>query len=418
MKKAILATAIVAAFSSHALAEKTSVAEVYLGAERTFWDSDRNLDDTNGITGGIEVPVTEALSLDAWLSDFEADTENGAEIDGRRYSLGGLYHLSEDSPEASFRPFVTLGGSHQEFDFGANDADETLVYLGLGAKKYFENNFILRGDLLAMNSLDNELTDLGARVALGYAFGRDDNSAGSNNDDTYQADKAADEARAKEAEAREQAAIAKAQADAKAAEQKAMLEEQQAKADAMAKDAAAQQEQAALAAQQAAQAKADQALANMDSDKDGVRDSADQCPDTNAAYAVNEQGCPIKLIEKVSIEMNVQFKTNSAEVTPNSEMEIKALADFLNQFKDTSVIVEGHTDDRGKASYNKRLSQLRADAVRAKLTEQYGVDANRIRSVGYGESNPIASNDTVEGRAANRRVVATVEANQEVIQTK
>lgn len=409
MKKAVLASAIVAAFSSQAFAEKTSTAKVYLGAERIFWDSDRNLDDTNGITGGIEVPVSKALSIEGWLSDYNAETENGTDIDGRKYSLGGLYHFTDDTPDQSFRPFVTLGGSYQEFDFGASDADETLAYLGLGAKKYFENNFILRGDLMAMNSLDNELTDLGARVVLGYAFGRD-GSGNASNEANYQADKTADEARAqeaadKEAAAREQAALAKAESDARAAKE-AMLAKQQAEAEAKAKAAAAKQKQA------------DQAMANMDADKDGVQDSADQCPDTNAAYAVNEQGCPIKLIEKVSIEMNVQFKTNSADVTPNSEMEIKALADFLNQFKDTSVIVEGHTDDRGKASYNKRLSQLRADAVRAKLAEQYGVDANRIRSVGYGESTPIASNDTAEGRAANRRVVATVEANQEVIQTK
>ena len=74
-----------------------------------------------------------------------------------------------------------------------------------------------------------------------------------------------------------------------------------------------------------------------------------------------------------------------------------------------AVIVEGHTDDRGPAAFNQQLSEKRAEAVKAELIAN-GVDASLIKTVGYGESKPVASNDTREGRAKNRRVEIKVDA--------
>ncbi len=73
--------------------------------------------------------------------------------------------------------------------------------------------------------------------------------------------------------------------------------------------------------------------------------------------------------------------------------------------EDITLVLEGHTDSRASESYNQDLSQRRANAVKARIVEEYGIDASRISAVGYGESKPIADNATAEGCARNRRVV-------------
>lgn len=84
----------------------------------------------------------------------------------------------------------------------------------------------------------------------------------------------------------------------------------------------------------------------------------------------------------------------------------------MSQYPQTRTTVEGHTDSVGPDAYNQRLSERRAQAVRDVLVHQYGVSADRVDSVGYGESRPVADNATAEGRAINRRVEAEVEAQQ------
>jgi OOP family OmpA-OmpF porin len=376
MKTKLLMTLGVASLALNAQAQEYPDFEAYLGAAQYFWDSERDLDDSTAIELGAEVPMNEKLSLEAWLNDFDADVESGTgEADGNRYSLGALYHLKD----GDYRPFLTLGASHQEFDFDGAEIDESVLYAGVGAKKYFDNNLVLRGDLMALNSLDHEMTDIAIRLAVGYAFGR---SGGAS-------EPVADAALAP-SETVQEAVPAKEEVVAPVKEEKStMPTEQPAKP-----------------------------LVIADADQDGVADADDQCPDTDAAFKVDASGCPVKLMKSVSIDLHVKFKTNSAEVTADSLPEVKEMAEFLNKFTGTTVTVEGHTDDRGAAAYNKSLSQKRADSVRALLVNEYGIEADRVSAKGYGEEQPIATNDTAEGRASNRRVVAVVEAQEETMEMK
>jgi OOP family OmpA-OmpF porin len=147
----------------------------------------------------------------------------------------------------------------------------------------------------------------------------------------------------------------------------------------------------------------------MDTDGDGVLDYMDQCPNSSAGAVVNESGC-----EKISMSMNltVEFPNNSAELGPiGSHPDFDAAVAFLSTHTNVSATIEGHTDSRGDAAYNQALSEQRAKAAADRLIER-GVDAGRISSVGYGESKPIADNDTVEGRQDNRRIVAVLEATE------
>lgn len=104
---------------------------------------------------------------------------------------------------------------------------------------------------------------------------------------------------------------------------------------------------------------------------------------------------------------DVLFDVNSAELKPEGLRDVRKLADFLNAHRQRQVIVEGYTDNYGTDDYNQWLSERRAEAVRDALAPM-GVDPQRIAVRGYGKRYPVASNDSRDGRALNRRVEVTI----------
>jgi OmpA-OmpF porin, OOP family len=146
----------------------------------------------------------------------------------------------------------------------------------------------------------------------------------------------------------------------------------------------------------------------VDTDGDGVFDSKDKCPDTPKQYKVDAVGCPMELTEKVSIKLAVKFDTDKAVVKDQYVDDIGNLAKFMNQYANTVVTVEGHTDSQGSDAYNKSLSQKRADAVKAVLIAKFGIAADRVTALGMGEEKPVADNANAAGREENRRVVGAV----------
>ncbi len=155
-----------------------------------------------------------------------------------------------------------------------------------------------------------------------------------------------------------------------------------------------------------------------DADHDGVLDGNDQCPGTPANAAVDARGCHGTRSQPVTHELKVMFDTNKAVVKPQYEDEIAALAKLLQETPDAMVEVQGHADSRGANAYNQKLSQARADAIADILRRRFGVAANRITARGYGESRPVADNATAEGRAINRRVLASARGEVKVIITR
>jgi len=129
-----------------------------------------------------------------------------------------------------------------------------------------------------------------------------------------------------------------------------------------------------------------------------------------APAPVAEEPAPAPVAETVRVQLDVKFDFNKSVVKPNSYADIKNLADFMKQYPQTTTRVEGHTDNVGPDAYNQKLSERRAAAVKNVLVNQYGIQGNRVDSIGYGESRPVADNKTEAGRAVNRRVEAEVEA--------
>jgi OOP family OmpA-OmpF porin len=116
---------------------------------------------------------------------------------------------------------------------------------------------------------------------------------------------------------------------------------------------------------------------------------------------------PVAAPEKrtITVKLNVLFDFNKADVRAIYGDELQAVANAMKAHDDIELVLEGHTDAVGSDAYNQSLSQRRVAAVKAKLAKDYGIAANRIATVGYGESRPIADNATAEGRTKNRRVI-------------
>jgi OOP family OmpA-OmpF porin len=155
------------------------------------------------------------------------------------------------------------------------------------------------------------------------------------------------------------------------------------------------------------------AAACPDEDGDGVCDENDACLGTPAGVRVDSTGCPLPVAEVASIKMMVNFPFNSAVVEERYFSDLGELAAFLKRFDEVDVNIEGHTDSVGDASYIEQLSQRRSQAVVDILVNEYGIAASRLQPIGFGESEPVASNDTAAGRAENRRVMASLEVEYE-----
>ncbi|WP_323114117.1 OmpA family protein [Pseudomonas guariconensis] len=154
-----------------------------------------------------------------------------------------------------------------------------------------------------------------------------------------------------------------------------------------------------------------------DEDGDGVFDRRDRCPDTPAGMAVNHMGCPLPqypttppageapMPEVITLDDQGQvlFAFDSAQLSAQAQQRLRALLPQLSDPRVASIKVIGYTDSVGSDAYNQGLSEQRAGSVAEFLIGQ-GLAAGKVTSQGRGESEPVADNDTEEGRARNRRV--------------
>jgi OmpA-OmpF porin, OOP family len=146
-----------------------------------------------------------------------------------------------------------------------------------------------------------------------------------------------------------------------------------------------------------------------DKDGDGIIDPEDACPDTPGPKNADpkKNGCPAVAVVGTQIKIleQVKFKTGSAEILKESDEILSAVAKILKDHPEIKKVrVEGHTDNVGKKAMNKDLSKKRAASVVTWLVKKGGLDAKRFESNGFGDENPIDTNDTDAGRQNNRRV--------------
>lgn len=329
-----------------------------------YFDDQRDLDETEVYSLGLEYRFLDHWAAEAAYGKSNPDLKDGTgDLDYRDYRLDGLYYFDDLDSNDTVQPYLAAGAGHTEFD---NDG-ETRLNAG-GGLRFVANDLVsLRLDAREFYSLDEHAWDTVVSLGVSLAFSRE------------------------------------------------------VEPDPRPEPAPAPPPQPA------------------DSDSDGVPDSRDQCPDTPAGAAVNAQGCPLDsdrdgvadyrdacpgtaadaevddkgcegVTERVeTVELQIQFPFNSAEILDVYDSEIREVADFMEKYPDTTVEIAGHSDSVGPADYNQQLSQERAEAVAQRLTDRFGIAEDRVTAKGYGESEPIADNSTDDGRIRNRRVEARIE---------
>jgi len=114
---------------------------------------------------------------------------------------------------------------------------------------------------------------------------------------------------------------------------------------------------------------------------------------------------------KITFDSGLMFAIDSYNLNNSTQANLTDLSSVLNKYEDTNILIEGHTDATGETAYNQELSVKRANSVYSYLSAE-GVEQNRMTAVGYGESQPIADNNTVENRQLNRRVEVAIYANE------
>lgn len=145
-----------------------------------------------------------------------------------------------------------------------------------------------------------------------------------------------------------------------------------------------------------------------DMDRDGVVDSKDKCLNTPMNDKVDSDGCSVFMEKEVSITLRVLFANNSSVVEQPSDPEIVEFANFMQRYGKTDAVIEGHTSSVGSAAYNMELSKKRAESVKALLVSRYGIDASRLKTVGYGETKLLDTSDTKQAHSINRRIEVNV----------
>ena len=153
---------------------------------------------------------------------------------------------------------------------------------------------------------------------------------------------------------------------------------------------------------------------DSDQDKDGVMDSRDNCANTPMEDKVDANGCSIFNEEEVSTNIRVLFGNNSSVISNPSDAQFQEFADFMKRFPATDTVIEGHASAPGDADYNMMLSKKRAQAVRTLLINDYGIKAERITAIGFGETQLLDTSNTAAANKVNRRITAKVTASKRV----
>ena len=126
------------------------------------------------------------------------------------------------------------------------------------------------------------------------------------------------------------------------------------------------------------------------------------------------QPAPQELTEDLNMELRVFFDTNKSNIKDQYKPEIAKVAEKLVEYPNATARIEGHTDNTGPRALNERLSLARANSVKSSLVNEYNVDPARLSTQGFAWDQPIADNNTKEGRAMNRRVFATITGSRTV----
>ncbi len=336
-----------------AWADETARPHAFIQGTFSSVDEDRLTDDhANGWQLGFGLPLSHRFWLEGLYFDNTMETGNGSGTDFYQRGLGlDLQYAFGD--RESFTPFILIGGGAARNDVIPDALDDDTFYLNAGIG--------VVGRLFGMQWLRYRIE--GRYVRDDYLDGVDD---------------------------------IRGAAGIEIALGKTRVEEKVIVRDAP--------------PPQVVEKIVEVPIAPMDSDGDGVADQFDQCPSTLAGTQVNGFGC---VVGQQTVELeDVSFEFDSARLSLNGKRLLEPALLFLQNQPGVTAEIAGHTDSVGTEVYNLKLSQQRAESVRQFFIDN-GIAANRLIAKGYGEAIPVESNETEEGREANRRVELHINGAEE-----
>lgn len=388
---------LTASLAAPAFADREQTIYLTPFAGYQLFDDKRDLDETATYGLGVGFRFLPNWGVEAVYSRADADRKTGGgSSDFEELRLDGVYYLS--GPDSAWDPYVSAGAGHADFgnDVLANqtagsDHDETRVNVGAGVRYNVNDAVSIRADLREFHGIDESTFDTQASLGVSFAFSRtltDPSPEPVDGDNDGVADN------------RDQCPMtpAGASVDSRGCERDS--------------DDDGVANSTDICPNTPAGASVNSRGCELDSDRDGVVNSKDQCPGTTAGADVDNTGCEGVAETVETIELNVQFPSNSSVIGNAYDAEIQRVADFMADNPETTVEIAGHSDSMGEADYNRVLSERRAQAVASRLTNALGISADRVDAVGYGEAEPVASNDTAAGRAENRRVEARIQVRR------
>lgn len=346
--------------------------------ENIYGAPNPDIEDKEGFGISLGYRFTPAIGVEAHFARTESEdnsTVTDQEFRSDRLSVDGYYAFNADG---KFSPYVLVGagqGRLKPKGFATNE--DTIFNAGLGAFYRFNDKVALRAEARNVFNSDEDLNDAVAMLGLEFSPG---------------------------------AAVAAAEEPAPQPEPEQAPVEEQAAAPAapIDTDGDGVADEADKCPNTPAGVQVDANGCPLDDDNDGVPNYLDKCPNTAEGVVVTDEGCAKTLTEAISLELKVQFDSGKAIVKDEYKAEIEKAAAIMKQYPTAHMEIQGHTDSSGRAAANNALSQQRADAVRAVLVNEMGVNGDNITAKGYGSSQPVADNKTAEGRAQNRRVIAVV----------
>lgn len=137
----------------------------------------------------------------------------------------------------------------------------------------------------------------------------------------------------------------------------------------------------------------------------------DQSPDYVVETSDKKNDRPAGLEKKIIMQLNINFNVNSVTIRSTQLDQLRQMAELMKTYPDTTAVIEGHTDSRGSATKNLEISQRRAQSIKKYFANTFGIAPERITAEGFGDTRPIASNATSEGRRKNRRVLVILYGN-------
>lgn len=356
-------------------------------------DDDVFEDEAFGPAAAIGYGITERWAAEFLYSRIDVDYEFPGDSGDDTTHLAWLDFLYQFSGNEAWQPFVLFGGGYTESDRGSRSStDDLQLNAGLGVFRALNQRFSLRGDVRAVYSDDENELEPFAFLGITALLGPISSAPGAVAD--------ADGDGVPDGRDRCPGTAAGASVDAQGCESDSDGDGVSDRLDACPGTAAG------LAV--------DSRGCPRDADGDGVADADDACPDTAPGARVDERGCYEVLEEPVTINLNLEFDSNSAELRPEHEPELRRVAAFLREYPTASAVIEGHTDSDGDAAYNQQLSERRAAAVLEGLVNGHGVARQRLNARGFGESRPLRPNTSTANKQTNRRVTVVVSGTREV----